>query len=62
MNDWASFMLLLEDHRKAVDLTLTNYPPAQPIDAATALKIEGHLDAMVGCLNQIDAWVANHCE
>lgn len=60
MNDWASFMLTLDDHRKSVDRLLTNYPPAQSIDAQTALEIDAHLDAIVTCCNQVDAWVANH--
>lgn len=62
MNDWSSFMLTLDGHRKAVDEILTNYPPAKAIDEETALKIDAHLDAIVVCCNQVDAWVANHTE
>ena len=62
MNDWASFALTLDDHRRAYESILTNYPPAQPIDEQTARQIEAHLDAIVGCCNQVDAWVANKME
>lgn len=62
MNDWASFMLTLDEHRKSVDKLLTNYPPVQTIDERTAMEVEAHLDAIVGCCNQVDAWVANNSE
>ena len=60
MNDWSSFMSALDTHRKAIDGILTNYPAMKPIDEATQLQIDAHLDAIVGCCNQVDAWVANH--
>lgn len=60
MNDWSSFALTLDDHRRAYEAILTNYPPAQPIDEKTARQIEAHLDAIVGCCNQVDAWLANN--
>lgn len=62
MNDWASFAIVLDEHRRAYEKLLTNYPPAQTIDERTALQIESHLDAIVDCCNQVDAWVANRTE
>lgn len=60
MNDWAYFMLTLDDHRKRIDAILTGFDANPVIAPETALEIDAHLDAIVGCCNQVDAWVANH--
>lgn len=62
MNDWSSFASTLDFHRRAYEAILTNYPAMKPIDEATQLQIDAHLDAIVGCCNQVDAWVANNGE
>ena len=62
MNDWAKPMLSLEDHAKAAAAIMTLYGANPKIPADEALRIEAHLDAIVGCCNEMDEWVAAHTE
>lgn len=56
MNDWSSFGTVLDEHRKAYEKILTNYPPAQDIDCETLGRLQDHLDAIVRCCDQIYSW------
>lgn len=62
LNDWAKPMLSLEDHARAIGAILSGYGANPVIAPDKALEVEAHLDAIVGCCNQVDAWVANHTE
>ena len=55
-------MLSLEDHARAIGAILSGYGANPVIAPDKALEVEAHLDAIVGCCNQVDAWVANHTE
>jgi len=59
-SDWASFMLTVDDSLARVELLLTNYPPAQPLDRATQDEVIGHLQAAMVAIDQVGAWVRAH--
>ena len=60
MKDWAKPMLTLEDHAKSIGAILSLCGASPEIAPDKALEVEAHLDAIVGCCNEIDAWVADH--
>jgi len=60
MNDWAKPLLELCDHAKVLETALSLYGPNSKISPQAALELEGRIDAIVGCCNDIDHWIAEH--
>ncbi len=60
MIDWSPPIGEAQRALKAVELILTNYPSAQPLDIATQDEVIGHLQAAMVAIDQVGAWVRSH--
>lgn len=57
MSDWSPLLGAIQRELKVIELTLTNYPPAQMLDARTREDVVNRIQSCVVHLDQLGAWV-----